>query len=485
MFCTMSETKLKKQIVSGMVWKFAERFVAQGVSFIVSLVLARILMPEDYGAVAIINVFIVIADVFLTSGLNTALIQAKDVDETDFSTIFWCNFGLGLLLYMVLFIAAPFIAQIYSIPILTAAIRVFALRLPVSAFQSIQIAYVSRRMEFKKFFFATITGTLVSAIVGIAMALNGFGVWALIAQYMTNTIIDTLFLFTLVRWIPRFVFSIDAARPLIKYGSKVLLTDLIGILCNNLGDFIIGIKYTSAHLAYYTKGKQLPSLLKQNIYTSLISVLFPGMSKVGDQNEKVKQISRKSIQMLTYILYPMMIGMIVVAEPLTLALYTEKWIAMVPFVRIVCLEVLLSVPGTIALQSLKSIGRSDLMLKAEFARKPILLISIIIALRFGVMAIALALPLNAFIDIIINSYLTKKTIKYSLFEQIKDCSAALFMSSIMGLVVYCIGLINLNIFLLLVLQVITGGVIYIVLSVWTKNTSFDAIKELLLSKSGL
>ena len=485
MFCTMSESKLKKQIVSGMVWKFAERFVAQGVSFIVSLVLARILMPEDYGAVAIINVFIVIADVFLTSGLNTALIQAKDVDETDFSTIFWCNFGLGWLLYMVLFIAAPFIAQIYSISILKAAIRVFALRLPVSSFQSIQTAYVSRRMEFKKFFFATITGTLVSAIVGIAMALNGFGVWALIAQYMINTIIDTLFLFTLVRWIPKFVFSIDAARPLIKYGSKVLLTDLIGTLCNNLGDFIIGIKYTSAHLAYYTKGKQLPSLLKQNIYTSVISVLFPGMSKVGDQNEKVKQISRKSIQMLTYILYPMMFGMIVVAEPLTLALYTEKWIAMVPFVRIICLEVLLSVPGTIALQSLKSIGRSDLMLKAEFVRKPILLISIIIALRFGVMAIALALPINAFIDIIINSYLTKKTIKYSLFEQIKDCSAALFMSSIMGLVVYCIGLINLNVFLLLVLQVIAGGVIYIVLSVWTKNTSFDAIKELLLSKPGL
>lgn len=471
-----------KKIVSGMIWKFAERFIAQGVSFMVSLVLARILLPEDYSAVAIINVFIALADVFLTSGLNSALIQKKDAGDIEFSTIFWCNFNLGLLLYVLLYVTAPYIADIYSLPILTLAIRIFALRLPISSFQSIQTAYVSRRMDFKKFFFATLIGTLVSAVVGITMALKGFGVWALIAQYMTNTIIDTLFLFSLVRWVPKPVFSFDSAKPLVKYGSKVLLTDLIGTLCNNLGDFIIGIKYAPGNLAYYTKGKQLPSLLKQNIYSSVISVLFPGMSKVGDQYDEVKLISRKSIQMLSYVLYPLMFGLIVVAESFTIALYTEKWVSMVPFIRIICLEVLISVPGTIALQSIKSIGRSDLMLKAEFVRKPILLASVFIATRFGVIAIAFTLPINAMIDFAINSYLTNETIKYSLFEQLKDCFPSFIMSFIMGMIVFWVGLVNINIYLKLILQVVVGGIVYIIMSVITNNSSFDSIKKLIMSK---
>ena len=471
----MSDSKLSKQIVSGMVWKCAERFTAQGVSFIVSLVLARILMPEDYGAVAIINVFIVIADVFLTSGLNTALIQKKDADAEDFSTIFWCNLCLGLLLYAALFIAAPFLAALYSIPILTPAIRVFALRLPISAFQSIQTADVSRRMEFKKFFFATITGTLVSAVVGIVMALKGYGVWALIAQYMTNTVIDTLVLCALVRWLPRPAFSFKAARPLIRYGSRVMLTDLIGTLCNNLGEFIVGLRYTTAELAYYTKGKQLPSLLKQNIYISVISVLFPGMSKVGNENDRVKQLAEKSIRLLTYILFPMMIGMIVIAEPLTVALYTDRWISIVPFVRIICLEVLLSVPGTIALQAVKATGRSDLMLKAEFIRKPIFLIAIFVAVRYGVIAIALTWPVSAFIDVIINSQLTRKTISYTLKEQLRDCAPAFVMSLIMGGAVYGVGRIDMNLYPALAVQVATGAGVYILMSAVTGNEAFAAL----------
>ena len=176
----MNEEKLKSQMTSGMIWKFAERFVAQGVSFVVSMVLARILMPEDYGAVAIINLFITIADVFLSSGLNTSLIQKKDADDLDFSTIFYLNLGLSLVLYLILFLTAPFIAKAYDMPILNSAIRVFALRLPVSAFQIIQVAYISKKMQFKKFFLATIVGTVLSAIVGIVMAIKGMGVWALI-----------------------------------------------------------------------------------------------------------------------------------------------------------------------------------------------------------------------------------------------------------------------------------------------------------------
>jgi O-antigen/teichoic acid export membrane protein len=468
--------------MSGIVWKFAERFVAQGVTFVVSLVLARILMPSDYGVVSIINIFITIADVFLSSGLNTALIQKKDADELDFSTIFWCNLGLGLLIYCILFVAAPFMAIAYNMPILTSAVRVFALRLPISSFQSIQTAYVSRKMDFKKFFFATITGTLISAAVGIIMALKGFGVWSLIAQYMTNTVIDTLFLFATVKWIPKKMFSWNAAKPLIRYGSKVMLTDLIGTVFNNLGDFIIGLKYSSANLAYYTKGKQLPTLLRSNIYTSLISVLFPGMSKVNDMNDQVKIISKRSIETLSYIIFPIMTGLFVVAEPLTLLLYTEKWLPIVPYVRIICIEAILSVPGTITLQAVKAIGRSDMMLKSEFIKKPILLASILIALRYGVLAIALILPINTFIEFVINGIMVKRTINYRLSEQLKDCSSALIMSAIMGISIYFIAYLKIHAYLILLIQVILGIAVYVILSAITKNKSFTAIKNIFAAK---
>ena len=475
----MNNENLKNQMISGMIWKFGERFIAQGVSFIVSLVLARILLPDDYGVVAVVNIFITLADVFLSSGLNTALVQKQDADDIDFSTIFWCNLFLGVFLYFALAVAAPFLATAYEMPILTSAIRVFALRLPISSFQSIQTAYVSRKMEFKKFFFSTITGTLVSAVVGIAMAMLGFGVWALIAQYMTNTIIDTLFLFASVRWYPRFVFSRDRAKPLIKYGSRVMCTDLIGTLFNNLGDFIIGLRYTSADLAFYTKGKQLPTLFKSNISTTLVSVLFPGMSQINDDKAKVRELSRRSVRMLTYVIYPIMIGLLVMAKPLTVFLYTEKWLAIVPFANIVCIEALFSVPGTIALQTIKSVGRSDLMLKAEFVKKPILLISLFLAIRFGVYAIALTLPINTFIELIINGVLVQAVVGYKLSELIYDTLPALGISLLMGICVYAISkALEGFLMLQLVVCVLCGIILYLVISAIAHNSEFIVLKNI-------
>jgi O-antigen/teichoic acid export membrane protein len=475
----MHENSLKQQMMSGMFWRFAERIIAQGVSFVVSLVLARLLMPEDYGVVSIINIFITIANVFLTSGLSTALIQKKDASELEFNSIFYCNLVLGIAAYAGMYIAAPWLAQIYKMPILTRAVRVFAIRLPISAFQSIQQAYVSKEMQFKKFFFATITGTLVSAAIGIGMAYTGFGVWALIAQYLSNTIIDTFFLFSIVEWKPKPQFSSKAVRPLISYGWKVMVTDLIGTLFNNLGGFIVGIQYTSADLAYYTKGKQLPTLFRNNIYTTVLSVLFPGMSKVSDNLSEVKRVSRKSMRLLTYTIIPIMIGMILASKNLTILLYTDKWIAMVPFIRVMCLEAILSVPGTITLQAIKASGRSDLMLKMEFIKKPVLLASIIISMRFGVMAIAWTLPFNTLVDLIINGTVANRLIGYSLAEQAEDCLIALIISLMMGVSVYAISLLKMTGIKLLIMQVLVGLSVYFVLSCALKNEAFLILKDYL------
>ena len=357
---------INKNIATGVVWKFAERLFSQGVSFIVSVILARLLVPEDYGVVAIVIVFIEIANVFVISGLNTALIQKKNINETEISTIFYCGVILSVLLYIIMFLAAPFIASAYNNSLITSVIRVFALRVPISSIQQVPSALISRKLDFKMLFFSTMVGVIVSAAVGIIMALKGFGVWSLVAQILVAAALDAAILSIVSKWTPKRKFSLREAAPLIIYGSKIMATDLIGTVFNNLNSMIIGLRYNSADLAYYTIGKTLPQMFRNNIYTTLISVLFPVMSKVGDDPQQVKAGAKRSIKMLAYIIIPMMLGMICVAEDLVIFLYTEKWILMAPFITIVCIECMISIIPTIVLQTLKATGHSGIILMLEF-----------------------------------------------------------------------------------------------------------------------
>lgn len=477
----MSEVNSGKKIVSGMIWRFGEKITAQLVSFIVSIVLARILMPDDYGIVAIVNVFIVIAEIFVTSGLGTSLIQKKNADDNDFSTIFWCNIALSILLYIIVFFASPVIASFYDIPLLTPVLRVFSIRLPISAINSIQNAYVSKKMDFKKFFFATLIGTIISGVVGITMAYMGFGVWALIAQYLTNSTIDTLVLFIVIKWRPHFYFDFEKAKPLVCYGWKILATDLIGTVFNQINSFIIGKKYTSADLAYYTQGKKIPDLVNNNVSGTLNAVLFPAMS-LTDNKEEIIQIRRKSLKMLEYVLFPLMFGMIAVADKMIIVLLTEKWIFAIPYVRITCLDVIIGVLGTTLTQEIKAIGRSDITLKMELIKKPIFVIIVIIAMRFGVMAIAWTLVINEIIAFCLNVYPVKKYIGFDFKMHLSDALSPLIMSGMMTAVVCLIGKLITNNIVCLIVQALVGGIIYIGLSYTTKNESFMYLMKMVLGK---
>ena len=477
----MSNENTGEKIVSGMFWRFGEKITAQVVSFIVSIVLARILMPEDYGVVAIVNVFIAIAEVFVTSGLGTALIQKKDATQLDFSTLFWCNMALSCLLYLMMFFLSPVIADFYDMPLLTPVLRVFSLRLPICAFNSIQNAYVSRRMDFKKFFFSTLIGTVISAVIGIVMALKGFGVWALVAQYLSNAVIDTLVLFITVGWRPHFEFSGKAAGPLVSYGWKILATDLIGTAFNQLNSFIIGKKYTSEDLAYYSQGKKIPDLLNTNISATLTAVLFPAMS-LTENREEIIAIRRKSLKMLAYVLFPMMFGMIVVADNMVITLLTEKWILAVPFVRIACLEAILGVMGTTLIQEIKAIGRSDITLKLELIKKPVYLVIVVAAMFFGVKAIAWTGVLISVIAFFINVIPVKKYIGFDFKMHFLDAWPALWMSAVMCAAVYGVGYLVPNTLWCLVVQVLLGAAIYIGLSMVTKNESLQYLIGMLKTK---
>lgn len=475
------ENKNGKKIVSGMVWRFGEKITAQLVSFIVSIVLARLLMPDDYGLVAIVNIFIVIAEIFVSSGLGTSLIQKINADEIDFSTIFWANLVFSLVLYAIMFFLSPVIAGFYNMPLLTPLLRVFSLRLPISAVNSIQNAFVSRRMEFRKFFFATIIGTIISAVVGVIMAYRGFGAWALVAQYLTNSAIDTVVLFLTINWRPHFIFSFKRAKPLISYGWKILATDLIGTIFNQLNALIVGKKYTSSDLAYYTQGKKIPDLLNNNIGGTLGAVLFPAMSQTSDKNQII-EMRRKSLKLLEYIILPMMVGLMVVADNLVEVLLTDKWSLAVPYLRITCVAAIIGILGTTLIQEIKAIGRSDVTLKLELIKKPVYLVIAIIAMQFGVEAIAWTLVIDEIIALSFNVYPVRKYIGFDFKTHLLDALPSFTMSLIMGLLVYGEGFLIENNLLCLIVQVLTGSLVYVVLSVLTKNEAFFYLKSILLSK---
>lgn len=476
---TERQKSLTDTVFSSLVWKFGERFFAQSVSFVVSVVLARILMPSDYGVIAIVLVFIAFADVFVSSGFGTALIQKKDATETDFSTIFYCSLVSSVLVYIILFFCAPLIADFYNMPILTPVIRIFSLRLPIASYQTVQHAYVSRHMQFKKFFFSTLFGTILSGVVGVVLALHGFGVWSLVAQYLTNTVIDTLVLSFTIKWHPKLVFSKKSAKNLMGFGWRVLAADFSGTFFDQLRSIIIGKVYSSADLAFYDKGKNLSALLTDNLNASIMAVLFPAIANKNDSVQHVKSIARRATSTISFVLAPVLLGCAAVADTLVLTIYTEKWAESIPFLQILCLSSLTSIIGSVALQVLKARGEGGKILKLEIVKKPVYFALLIIGVKINVVAVAITMMLYSIYGTMVNAITMRKSIGYTLKEQIKDVMPALAMAAMMAGCVVLLKFLAINTLLKLVLQVVVGAGVYLSLSIVSKNKSLDYLTKYL------
>lgn len=459
-------------IIQGMFWKFGERILAQGISFLVSVVLSRILLPSDYGTVALVLIFINIANVFVTSGFSTALVQNKNASELDFSTNFYCSLALSAVVYGIVFGAAPYIADFYQMPELKTILRVFSLRIPISSFSAIQHAYVERNMLFKKYFLSTLLGTIVSGIVGISMALMNFGVWALVSQYFTNTIIDIIVLFITVPWRPHFLFSLKSAKSMISYGWKILASDLSGTLFDQIRSLLIGKAYSSSDLAYYNKGKQLPDLISVNVCATLMTVLFPAISNVNDNIEEVKQITHKALLLLSYIMFPLLFGLAGIARPLVKFLYTDKWMNAILYIQILCVASMINMSSSVSLQVIKALGRSDVILKMEFIKKPIYLLLLFIGIQKGPLYVAVTMAIYNIFECFMNSISLEKVGKYSLKNQVMDVIGHLFMSAIMMLAIFPLSYLKISSFLILILQITCGALVYIILSIVMKDNAF-------------
>ena len=465
--------------LSGLIWSFAERFGAQLISLIVSLVLARILMPSDYGIVVTVSIFINVANAFVTGGFGNSLIQKKDADELDFSTIFWFNIVFSFFVYAVVFLSSPFAEQFYEQEGLALVMQILGIRLLFTGVNSVQRAYVARRMEFKKFFFATLAGTVISAVIGIWMAVKGFGVWALVAQYLINTTVDTIVLFAVNRWRPKFIFSFQRLKQLLSYGWKLLISSVLSAIYVELNEFVIGKVYSTDDLAFYNKGKQIPSLISTNVISAIETVLFPSMSMIQDEKVRLKEKTRKSIQFSTFFIFPMLFGLAAIANTFILVVLTDKWASAVPFMMLACISFMLNPIGMANLQAYKAMGKSGLYLGLDISKKIIGIAALIVCLRHGVLAIAIGVVVGNFIGFFLNIIPNRKYLNYGLFEQIKDILPTFLIALVMFFIVYAENYIPINGILLLLTQIITGASVYCLLAFLTRNKTLFEVKTLI------
>ncbi|NFO11343.1 lipopolysaccharide biosynthesis protein [Clostridium botulinum] len=484
----MENQNIKLKVLSSLLWKFMERGGTQGIQFIVQIVLARILIPNDYGIISLIAIFITIANVFVQSGFNTALIQKKDANETDFSSVFYLSLVVASLIYLFLFITAPFIANFYDITQLRPVLRVLSITLFFGVFNSIQNAVVSKRMQFKKLFFSSLGAIILSGIVGIVLAYAGFGVWALVVQQLINQFSITVILWFTVKWRPRLIFSFERVKGLFSYGWKLLVSSLIDTLYMNLRSLIIGKMYSPAMLGFYNRGDQFPQLIVSNINGSIQSVMLPALSSEQSNRQRVKEMVRRSIVTSSFIVFPLMIGLAVIGEPLVKILLTDKWLPCVPFLQVFCLSYALWPIHTANLQAINALGRSDIFLKLEIIKKIMGITILGVSMFYGVYAIAIGTLVSGIISTFINAYPNLKLLNYSYKEQCKDITPSLILSLVMGCVTYSIKWSNMSTYLILIIQICVGTILYIGMAKIFKLECFiyllNTVKDMIKNKKG-
>ena len=476
--------QLKGKAISNMIWRLAERTGAQGVAFVVSIVLARFLAPDAYGTVALLMVITTILNVFVDSGLGNSLIQKKNADDLDFSTVFVFNMFVCLILYAGLFFMAPAISAFYNDSSLTSMMRVLGLTLVIAGIKNIQQAYVSRKLLFKKFFYSTLGGTIVAAIVGIWMAYKGFGAWAIVSQQVINAAIDTTILYITVDWKPNFKFSFERFKGLYSFGWRLLVSALLDTIYTNVRQLIVGKIYSSADLGNYNQGDKFPKTIVNNINNAIDSVLLPVMSSAQDDKIRMKSMTRRSIKTSTYIMAPIMMGLAFTAKPLVSLLLTDKWLGCVPYLQVFCISYMFYPIHTANLNAIKAMGRSDLFLKLEIEKKLVGVITIIVALFYGPFVMACSMTVSTFFNAFLNAAPNKKLMNYSYWEQMKDILPGILLAIVMGICTLPARLLGFGNLVTLLLQVIIGVCVYVVGSYIFKLESFILIIDIIKPKRG-
>lgn len=477
----MKEQNLKKKTVSGLFWKMAEQIGSQLIRMLTMIVLARVLMPEDYGAIALVWVFISLSDVVLKSGLASPLIQKKDADSLDFSTIFYCSFSLSFVLVAIIYFSAPAIARFYDMDVLCPVLRALSVIIPICSVASIQNAYVSRCMKFRTFFFATLIGLITSGAVGIWMAYHGYGIWSLVGQTITNHFVNLVVVFLFIRWLPTKEFSWTRLRQMWSFGWKVFVASLINSIFSDLRTILIGKVYTKQDLAYYNQGNQYPQMVVMTVNSSINAVLFPAIAKIQDDIAGVRAFLRRSIKLGSFIMFPLLLGFAATAKPLVLLLLTEKWLPSVPFIQVMCLALFLAPVSTPSQQAIKAIGRSDVTMRQELIKKSVYLALVIIGLCISIWGVVIGSAIGEIWCVLVNTFPCKKHLGYSFRNQLADILPNLLTAGFMAVVVYFVSYLFTSPLMSLLVQIPLGIILYIGIAAISKNESYIYCKNEILS----
>lgn len=470
-----------KKAAASFLFKLTESVGTQGISFVVSVILARLLDPSDYGVLTMLTVFIAVSQVFVQSGLNTALIQKKDVDETDLSSVFYVSLLIAAALYALLFFLAPAIGAFFGMDALSPVLRVLALVLLPGALVSVQNAVIARQMAFRRLMAASLLSTALSGAVGIGMAAAGLGYWALVGQQLTNQLALALVLLRMVKWRPQALFSWARVRVLIRFGWKLLASSLLETGYNNLRTAVIGKQYAQETLGFYNRGKQFPELVMNAVNGSIQSVMLPVLSDEQDDMLRMKQMMRRSVMVSSFLVLPMMAGLAAVAEPLIRLLLTDKWLPCVPFLQICCIDFAFYPIHTANLQAINAMGRSDVFLRLELIKKSygLAILAASVFLFDSVYAIAWGAVVSTLLAAVVNASPNRRLLGYGYLEQMRDVLPAMGLSLIMFLTVSALGRLPLAPFPLLVCQTAAGVVIYGALSLLLRLESMRYLTDML------
>ncbi|MHC0447279.1 lipopolysaccharide biosynthesis protein [Flavobacterium sp. 3-218] len=473
---------LRKQAVSGMIWTFLQQFGSQLISFVVSMVLARLLLPEEFGLIGMLTIFMGIGSALFNGGLTSSLIRTQECSQEDYSTVFYFNFLGSILIYGILFIAAPWIAKFYHQPQLTIITRVYGLTFIFSAFGTVQNTILTRELKFKKLAIISVPALVISSVVGIVMAYLNYGVWSLILSTLVNTFFVSFFLWFSADWYPKLIFSKDKFIQHFYYGYKLTISAILETVFTNIYQIVIGRFYSPALVGYYTRANTLMMLPVGNISGALNKVVFPLFSKVQDDLPRFRNSYKQIMQMVLFIVTPIIVLMGLLAKPLIILLFTDKWLAVVPIFKIICFTGILYPIHLYNLIVLEVKGRSDLFLKLEIFKKILLTIILIVSFFYGFYALLWGQLIFSILALFINTHYAGKILKYSMWQQIRDILPIFIFAVVMATITFIVDrVLSSQIDIVrLILGSLSGGLTYILVAYLFKFESIQDIKNLIL-----
>ena len=477
----MGQGDLKEKTISGMMWGAAGKVGTLTINFFTNLVLARLLLPEDFGCIGMMVIFLAVSNTFIQGGLGTALIQKKNPDHLDYSTVFYWNLVFSVLFYLILFSLAPFIADFYEMPLVKPLLRVQSLVLIIQSFSIVQVTQLTKQMNFKALAIRNMAAALAGTLIAIPLALRGFGPWSLVASAITASIVNVLLLWILSSWRPTWEFSLTSLKTLFSFGGLMLLSSLAETLYTNLQGLIIGKRFSAGDLGYFNQAKKLDEIPVTGLSSIVNDVTFPAFASIQDDTARLREGMRKSMKALTFVNFPMMILLMVIALPLITFLYGQKWEPSAPYFQILCVSGLIYCTNTLNTNVIKSLGKGKIYFFVQITKRVLGIALILFGVRFGIYGLLWTVTIVAYISFVINALVNKKLIGYGLFRQVVDIMPNLLVSALAGAFAYGTGLLlHGSIYVTMLVQILVYAVSYLGVSKLLKMEGLDTYMDVLL-----